>query len=153
MPAVRVSASGDGSVGTDSFTGGVNSAIGSNLADSYDASGFTGFNSFTGLGGDDTITGNGSTQIFFNNVTGGVTVDLATGNVNGDASVGHDTITGGVNGVQGANFDDSSRAALNFLRQRPSLAVMGGVLGRRQDFLDGGAILKAMAIRRNTQTH
>ncbi|MFG3591071.1 beta strand repeat-containing protein [Bradyrhizobium sp. RDI18] len=99
-------ATGNASVGSDSFTG-VNSVQGSNFADTYNASGFVGFNSFTGLGGDDTITGNGNTQIFFNNVTGGVTVNLATGNVNGDASVGHDTITGGVNNVQGTNFNDT----------------------------------------------
>jgi Ca2+-binding RTX toxin-like protein len=104
------SAIGDASVGHDTFTG-VNSASGSNFGDTFVASGFNGingtFNSFQGLGGDDTITGNGNTQILFNNATAGVNVDLTTGNVNGDASVGHDTITGGVFNVLGSNFNDT----------------------------------------------
>jgi Ca2+-binding RTX toxin-like protein len=36
-----------------------------------------------------------------------VTVDLAAGIATGDASVGSDTITGGVNSVVGSNFDDT----------------------------------------------
>ncbi|MEH2536613.1 MULTISPECIES: beta strand repeat-containing protein [unclassified Bradyrhizobium] len=114
------SASSDGSVGIDTFTGGVNNAIGGNFADSYDASGFIGFNSFQGQGGNDTITGNGSTQIFYGSVTGAVNVNLATGIVTGNASVGTDTITGGVNNVFGSNFDD---------------ALIGG---SGADFLHGG---------------
>ncbi|MBR0830454.1 VCBS domain-containing protein [Bradyrhizobium manausense] len=102
------SATGDGSVGHDTFTG-VNSATGSNFADAYDATGFVGFNSFQGQGGDDVITGNGITQIFFNNATAGVTVDLAFGAVSGDSSVGHDTINGGVNAVVGSGFNDVIR--------------------------------------------
>ncbi|MBR1367959.1 calcium-binding protein, partial [Bradyrhizobium ottawaense] len=85
----------------------VNSVYGGNFADTYDASGFIGFNSFQGLAGNDLITGNGSTQLLFANATGGVVVDLASGTVNGDASVGHDTITGGVNGVSGSGFNDT----------------------------------------------
>jgi hypothetical protein len=82
------SATGDSSVGTDTFTGGVNSAIGSNSADTYNASAFNnGANAFQGQGGDDTITGNGSTQIQYSNATAGVTVDLAAGNATGDSSV------------------------------------------------------------------
>jgi Ca2+-binding RTX toxin-like protein len=101
------SASGDGSVGIDTFTGGVNSASGGNSADSYNASGFVGFNSFQGVAGDDTITGNGSTQILYNSATAGVSVNLSTGMATGDASVGTDTITGGVNSVFGSNFNDA----------------------------------------------
>ncbi|MET3339213.1 beta strand repeat-containing protein [Bradyrhizobium ottawaense] len=100
------SVTGDVSVGHDTFTG-VNSIYGGNFADTYDASGFIGFNSFQGLAGNDLITGNGSTQLLFANATGGVVVDLASGTVNGDASVGHDTITGGVNGVSGSGFNDT----------------------------------------------
>ncbi|WP_370126386.1 M10 family metallopeptidase C-terminal domain-containing protein [Bradyrhizobium ottawaense] len=100
------SITGDVSVGHDTFTG-VNSVYGGNFADTYDASGFIGFNSFQGLAGNDLITGNGSTQLLFANATGGVVVDLASGTVNGDASVGHDTITGGVNGVSGSGFNDT----------------------------------------------
>jgi hypothetical protein len=98
-------ATGDASVGSDTFTG-VNSAIGSNFADTYNATGFVGFNSFQGQGGNDTITGNGSTQIFFANATAGVVVDLAAGSATGDASVGTDTFTG-VNNAFGSNFNDT----------------------------------------------
>ena len=101
------SAAGDGSVGTDTFTGGVNSAIGGNSADSYDASAYVGFNAFQGQGGNDTITGNGATEIQFNSATGGINVNLSTGIVTGNASVGTDTITGGVNRVVGTNFNDT----------------------------------------------
>ena len=100
------SATGDGSVGIDTFVSGVNSAIGGNLADSYNASGFSGFNAFQGQAGNDTITGNGATQIQFNNATAGVVIDLAAGTADGDGSVGHDTITG-VNNVFGSNFNDT----------------------------------------------
>src|SRR4029077_20479140 len=88
-------ANGDSSVGHDIFNG-VYGALGSNFADVYDATNFTGisfgtYNEFQGQGGDDIITGNGNTQIRFDNATSGATVDLATGNASGDASVGHDT--------------------------------------------------------------
>ncbi|MBR0926560.1 VCBS domain-containing protein [Bradyrhizobium diazoefficiens] len=108
---------GDLSIGHDTFTG-VNSVYGSNFADTYDASGFVGFNSFQGLAGNDLITGNGSTQLLFANATGGVVVDLASGTVSGDASVGHDTVTGGVNGVSGSGFNDTLKGGIgadNFL--------------------------------------
>ncbi|MDN4983836.1 Ig-like domain-containing protein [Bradyrhizobium sp. WYCCWR 13022] len=108
-------AAGDTSVGTDHFTG-VNSAIGSSFADSYNASGFSGFNSFQGQGGNDTITGNGATQIQFSNATAGVAVDLAAGTADGDGSVGHDIFTG-VSNVVGSNFNDTitGNAANNVL--------------------------------------
>ena len=89
---------------------------GTNFNDTFDATGFDGssanagdggtFNEFEGLGGDDTITGNGNTRIAFYNATAGVTVDLAAGTATGDASVGSDTITGGVTQVTGSQFDD-----------------------------------------------
>lgn len=107
-------ASGDASVGTDTYVG-VNSATGSNFNDTYNAAGFTGitsagsfgtFNLFEGLGGNDTITGNGSTRIAYSQAAAGVTVDLsgATGTAHGTAAgdvanVGIDTIIGGVNSV------------------------------------------------------
>ncbi|MBR0950712.1 VCBS domain-containing protein [Bradyrhizobium canariense] len=115
------SATGDGSVGTDSFTG-VNSATGSQLADTYDASGFVGgvgafntgsFNLFEGIGGNDSITGNGNTRIAYTQAASAVSVDLsgATGNAHSiaasdGAAIGIDTILGGVNSVQGSNFND-----------------------------------------------
>ncbi|MHC4050467.1 VCBS domain-containing protein [Bradyrhizobium sp. 25ACV] len=100
------SVTGDVSVGHDTFTG-VNSVYGSNFADTYDATGFIGFNSFQGLAGNDLITGNGSTQLLFANATSGVTVNLASGTVDGDNSVGHDTLLGGVTNVAGSNFNDT----------------------------------------------
>ena len=80
-------ANGDISVGFDTFVG-VNSLNGSNSGDTYDATGFTGvtsagsfgtFNQFEGLGGNDTITGNGNTRIAYSNAAAAVTVNLATG--------------------------------------------------------------------------
>ncbi|MBX9778507.1 MAG: hypothetical protein K2Y71_29385, partial [Xanthobacteraceae bacterium] len=117
---------GDASVGTDTLTS-VESIRGSNFVDSYVATGFSGsstnagsngtFNEFEGMGGNDTITGNGNTRLLFVNATAGVTVDLAAGTASGDASVGNDTIdlnggvliggfTGGVNAVFGSQFGD-----------------------------------------------
>ena len=77
-------ADGDASVGHDTFSG-VYSVVGSNFADVYDATSFTGisfgtYNEFQGQGGDDIIIGNGNTQIRFDNATAGVIVDLASGN-------------------------------------------------------------------------
>ena len=105
---------GDSSVGSDTFVG-VNSVNGSNLNDTYDAVGFTGvtsagsfgpFNLFEGLGGADTITGNGNTRISYSQASGGgVNVNLATGVVSGAA--GADIIMGGVNSVQGSNQSDT----------------------------------------------
>ena len=54
------------------------------------------FNQFEGLGGNDTITGNGNTRVIYTNATTGVTVNLrgtAHGITVGDASVGTDTIS------------------------------------------------------------
>src|SRR5439155_13877201 len=94
-------AAGDtATVGNDNFTGGVNSAIGSNFADTYNASAFNnGFNSFQGNGGNDTIAGNGSTQAIYSSATSSVTVTLATGasgSACGDGTVSTDTVVGGV---------------------------------------------------------
>ena len=106
------------------------------------ATGFNGingtFNTFQGMGGNDTITGNGNTQIFFNNATAGVNVDLTTGNINGDASVGHDTITGGVFNVLGSNFDDtiSGTASNDILNGGSGNDTISGRAGN--DSLTGG---------------
>nr|WP_311985852.1 hypothetical protein [Bradyrhizobium canariense] len=112
-------ATGGASIGSDTFTG-VNSATGSQFADTYDASGFVGgvgafnsgsFNLFEGIGGNDTITGNGSTRIAYTQAASGVSVDLSTGNAHSiaasdGAGIGVDNILGGVNSVQGSNFND-----------------------------------------------
>jgi len=102
---------------------------GTDFADTYDATGFTAtstnagsagvnpsgaaFNEFEGLGGDDTITGNGNTRISYLNALAGVTVTMtsvgagtAHGTDPGDiAGVGTDTFTG-VSAVRGSDFAD-----------------------------------------------
>jgi Ca2+-binding RTX toxin-like protein len=69
------------------------------------------FNSFQGLGGDDQIIGNGTTQILYNNASAAVTINLSSGTSFGTAAldvagVGTD-IFSGVNNAQGSNFDDT----------------------------------------------
>nr|WP_249810728.1 VCBS domain-containing protein [Bradyrhizobium sp. 17] len=113
---------GDGTVGTDTLRS-VESVRGTNKADSYDATGFSGtsgsnlgsngtFNEFVGMGGDDNIIGNNNTRISYINATGGVVVDMQTGatpetgTADGDASTGHDNFSG-VNNVQGSMFNDT----------------------------------------------
>ena len=112
------SASGDSSVGNDTFVSGVNNVLGSNFDDTYNASAFTSssgsFNQFQGLDGNDTITGNGSTQLYYAGATAGISVTLnagGSGTVAGDISVGTDTIIGGVNSIQGSNFNDTYNAS------------------------------------------
>ena len=92
--------------------------LGSNFNDTYNASAFTSssgpFNQFQGLGGNDTITGNGSTQLYYAGSTAGISVTLNAGGggtVIGDLSVGTDTINGGVNSIQGSNFNDTYNAS------------------------------------------
>ena len=88
---------GDASVGHDTLRS-IEAVRGTNFADSYNATGFTtssingpwqrrlhryrwrrAFNEFEGLGGNDTITGNGNTRIDYINATAAVTVDLEAG--------------------------------------------------------------------------
>ena len=85
--------SGDTSIGNDTLRS-IESVRGTHFADTFDATGFTAsstnagsagvdsngaaFNEFEGLGGNDTITGNGNTRISFINAADGVTVDLAS---------------------------------------------------------------------------
>ena len=77
------SASGDSSVGSDTFVAGVDNVLGSNFNDTYNASAFTSssgpFNQFQGLGGNNTITGNGSTQLYYAGSTAGISVTLNAG--------------------------------------------------------------------------
>ena len=71
---------GDASIGTDTLRS-VEAVRGTNFADTYDATGFGGgstnagsigtFNDFDGVGGNDTIIGNGNTRIQYSNATGG----------------------------------------------------------------------------------
>src|SRR5262249_21393887 len=116
-------------VGTDQIRS-IEAVRGTNSADIFDATGFaaTGnvnnggdqgnFNEFEGMGGDDTIIGNGNTRISYVNALSGVTVTInsfvqpvngigggGTGVADGDGSVGHDTFTG-VTAIRGSNFND-----------------------------------------------
>lgn len=135
-------ATGNGSTGNDTFTG-VNSALGSGFDDVYDATGFTGinanFNSFQGNAGNDTISGNGNTQIQYGNATGAVSINLTAGTADGDGSVGHDTITGAVFNVLGSNFNDTiiGSASNDSLSGSVGNDTLDGRAGN--DFLSGGA--------------
>ena len=112
---------GDASVGVDTLRS-IEAIRGTNFIDTYDATGFSStstnagsvsgrnqagtFNEFEGLGGDDLITGNGSTRVSYLHATAAVTVDIGLGSAQGDSSVGHDTFTG-VSSVRGSNFADT----------------------------------------------
>ena len=130
-------ASGAG-IGTDTFDS-VELIRGSNFADTYVATGYTRqrqpseppFNTFEGMGGNDVITGNGSTQISYQSATGAVTVDFNCAE-RGTAtrSVGTDTFTG-VNGVRGSTFNDTLRGSNNLA------GVETFIGGAGDDFIDG----------------
>ena len=106
---------GGNAVGIDTLIN-VERVRGSSQADTFTANaGFSGqygtLNHFEGMGGNDTITGNGHTFIQYSQALAAVTVNLGTGiaqsTAGGDAAgVGLDTFTG-VNQVQGSNFDDT----------------------------------------------
>ncbi|MCZ7660304.1 MAG: cadherin domain-containing protein [Xanthobacteraceae bacterium] len=133
-------------VGTDTLIA-VESVRGTGFADTYVATGFSGastdtglaatFNEFEGLGGDDVVTGNGSTRITFVSASGGVTVDLAAGTASGNASVGNDTFTG-VSRVRGSNSNDliSGDAGANTLEGQGGNDTLDGRGG--SDILAGG---------------
>jgi len=133
---------GDATVGTDALSS-VELVRGTNFADTYNATGFSGsstnagsngtFNEIEGMGGNDLITGNGNTRIAFYNATDGVTVDLTTGVAFGTAAgdlagIGVDTILGGVNNIVGSDFADTllGRAAADFFDGRGGNDLING---------------------------
>ena len=140
---------GDASVGTDTLRS-IESARGSSFADTYVATGFTSssanagssgtdgggnaFNEFEGMGGNDTITGNGNTKLAFYNATAGVTVDLAAGTATGDASVGSDSwsavvinnYAGGINAISGSQFNDVMYGTTNPTNTSETFEGRGG---------------------------
>ena len=134
-------------VGTDTLRS-IESVRGSNSADSFDATSFSGtstnvgsngtFNEFNGMGGNDNTIGNGNTRLAFVNATGAVTVDLqtgatpGTGTATGDASTGSDTFSG-VNAVQASMFNDTLRGS-NSTAVTETFTGLGG-----NDFIDGRA--------------
>ena len=106
-------------LGNDTLLG-IESVVGTILADAYDATGFSGtsanagsygtFNEFQGRGGDDRVIGNGNTRVSYVDSNAGVSVNLVSGISSsleaGDiALVGVDTISG-VNAVKGSAFGD-----------------------------------------------
>ena len=138
---------------------------GTDFADFFDATGFTttatiplpnagdagsvvglAFNRYEGRGGNDTITGNGNTEIAFDNATAGVTVTFSAlnsgtshGTANGDAAnVATDTFTG-VNRVRGSDFDDfiGPDAGANIFDGRGGNDTLQG--GGGNDTLNGGS--------------
>ncbi len=135
-------------VGMDTLRG-IEAIRGSHRADSYDATGFsnlslnTGWNGtlneFEGMAGNDTILGNGNTRASYAGARESVGVDLAAGTAVGGASVGSDTILGGVNAVRGSNFGDTlaGSASNDTLEGLSGNDLLRGGLGA--DFLNGGA--------------
>lgn len=106
-------------LGNDTLLG-IESVVGTILADAYDAAGFNGasanagsygtFNEFQGRGGDDRVVGNGNTRVSYVDAYAGVSVNLASGissSLDADdiAQVGVDAISG-VNAVKGSAFGD-----------------------------------------------
>ena len=103
------------SLGTDTLRG-IEGIRATPSDDIYDARTFTAtstnggadqgtFSEFEGMGGNDTIYGNGNTRISYLNMQSGVTVNLIDGTASG-AATGTDTIMGGVNAVKGSNYAD-----------------------------------------------
>ena len=96
---------------------GVEAVRGSIHGDFFDATGFSAssanagslgaLNEFEGMAGNDSVLGNGSTRISYSQAREAVMVNLDAGTAAGGASVGTDTILGGVDAVRGSNFDDT----------------------------------------------
>jgi len=142
---------GDVAIGADTLRS-VEAIRGTNFADSFVATGFGSgglnigdfgtFNEFEGMGGNDTIAGNGNTRIAFYNALDGVTVDLNSGVSHGTAvgdvaGVGNDTFTG-VNAVRGSAsadviFGDAGSNTLDGQGGNDSIEGRGGA-----DTLFGG---------------
>ena len=135
----------------------INSVVGSDAADVYDATGYVGANGTTYnfaqmMGGNDTIIGNGDTRIVYSFATGPIvaTFDAGTGQsgtVTGDASVGTDTFSV-VYGIIGSEFDDTivGNDADNQIRGRDGNDDLSGGGGddtfrgwAGDDTIDGGA--------------
>src|SRR5262245_7552274 len=127
-------------VGTDLLIG-VERIRGSSFADTYIATGFDAgaspapgttplFNEFEGMGGNDTIIGNGFTRISYLNAAAGVTVDIAAGTGRGTApgdlaGVGIDSFKG-VNTVRGSNFNDALSGSDNRVFTAENFEGRGG---------------------------
>jgi Ca2+-binding RTX toxin-like protein len=107
---------GDDSVGTDSING-ISQVRGSSFNDTLLGSGATAFTEFfEGWSGDDQIDGRGGFDIAsYNNnglTTSGIVVNMTTGSVVGDTTIGSDTLRS-IEGIQGTAFNDTY-VATNF---------------------------------------
>ena len=84
---------------------------------SYNVGNIGKYNQFEGMGGDDSITGNGNTRVIYVNAATGVTVDLARdGARHGrrrSRQVGQDTLAAASTALGGSNFDDTLRGSNN----------------------------------------
>src|SRR5262245_1830664 len=117
--------SGDAAIGSDTLWS-IEGVRGTAFSDTFDATGFTAlsanagsagvnetgaaFNEFEGIGGNDSIIGNGNTRVSYFFARAGVTVDIEAGIGHGTgagdlAGVGTDSFTG-VNAIAGSSFDD-----------------------------------------------
>jgi Peptidase M10 serralysin C terminal/RTX calcium-binding nonapeptide repeat (4 copies) len=137
---------GDASVGNDTLRS-IEGITGSDFADTYVATGYGlagalnignngTVNEIEGGGGNDTITGNGSTRVAFYNALRGVTVDLTAGTSHGIevgdiAAVGADTFSG-VNAVAGSAFNDTFTGSNNAIGTAEEFAGRAG-----DDHIDG----------------
>ena len=113
LGTARSTVADDAGIGTDTFDAGVNSVRGSSFNDVLLGSGRN--ENLLGGRGDDLIDGrSGFDRAVYSTssddaVTSGVTVNLAAGTVQGDASVGLDTLRS-VEAIQGTDFADSYSA-------------------------------------------
>ena len=144
---------GDVSIGTDTLRS-IEGVQGTMFADTYNAIGYGNgqpatlnignngnFNQFEGLGGDDSITGNGDTRVIYSNSTAGVTVTMGaggSGSASGNDSVGQDTFVSGVNAVRGSEFNDiiTGNGGNNTLEGQGGSDTLRGFAG--DDTLIGG---------------
>ena len=133
-------------VGSDTLSG-VEGVVGSDFADTFNAAGFTGLtglpgvaagqNEFEGRGGDDLIIGQTNalgqsvTRVNYLSATGAVTVDIAAGTADGNASVGHDTFSG-VSTVWGSAYNDTIYGSNNAAFTYETYEGRAG-----NDFIDG----------------
>ena len=133
-------------VGTDTLVA-IEGVIGSDFADTFNATGFTGWsglpgvqvgqNDFEGKGGDDIIIGavnvqgQAQTRVSYVSATGAVTVDIAAGTADGDASVGHDVFSN-LFSVWGSSSNDTLRGSDNGFATFEIFEGRGG-----DDLIDG----------------
>jgi hypothetical protein len=131
--------SGDASVGTDTLIN-IEAVQGTSFADSFTVNAgfsaeFGAFNDFEGLGGNDTVAGNGMTRVSYTDALAAVTVNLGTGSAastaGGDAAgIGIDSLSG-VDSVSGSAFNDTLIGSSGAQAER-----FRGLAGN--DTIDGG---------------